>query len=244
MSVIASSKQDIIDGLNDFVQDVVSEKYAVSKPSIERNKDVAFLFTVQGAQYFSMCKNYYNTFDVFKNAVDECDEVLKSNLDYSIKDILWSDTIPDKNLIHQTKFTQPGLFVVEYALSKLWMSVGVQPSALIGHSIGEIVALTIAGAIDLQDALKLVMARAALMNAMPANEGSMASVFCNEENLKPLLQNADVDLAAVNSIKNCTISGKKEDVAAFIEKLKEQHIKAVALNVSHAFHSRLMEPVL
>ncbi len=244
VSVIASSKQDIIDGLNDFVQDVVSEKYAVSKPSIERNKDVAFLFTGQGAQYFGMCKNYYNTFDVFKNAVDECDEVLKSNLDYSIKDILWSDTIPDKNLIHQTKFTQPGLFVVEYALSKLWMSVGVQPSALIGHSIGEIVALTIAGAIDLQDALKLVMARAALMNAMPANEGSMASVFCNEENLKPLLQNADVDLAAVNSIKNCTISGKKEDVAAFIEKLKEQHIKAVALNVSHAFHSRLMEPVL
>ncbi len=244
VSVIASSKQDIIDGLNDFVQDVVSEKYAVSKPSIERNKDVAFLFTGQGAQYFGMCKNYYNTFDVFKNAVDECDEVLKSNLDYSIKDILWSEAIPDKNLIHQTKYTQPGLFVVEYALSKLWMSVGVQPSALIGHSIGEIVALTIAGAIDLQDALKLVMARAALMNAMPANEGSMASVFCNEENLKPLLQNADVDLAAVNSIKNCTISGKKEDVAAFIEKLKEQHIKAVALNVSHAFHSRLMEPVL
>ncbi|MCC6582729.1 MAG: acyltransferase domain-containing protein [Chitinophagales bacterium] len=244
VSVIAGSKQDIFDGLNDFVQDVVSEKYAVSTPSIERNKDVAFLFTGQGAQYFGMCKNYYNTFDVFKNAVDECDEVIKLNLEHSIKDVLWSDTIPDKNLIHQTKYTQPGLFVVEYAISKLWMSVGVQPTALIGHSIGEIVALTIAGAIDLRDALKLVIARAALMNALPANEGSMASVFCNEENLKPLLQNTDVDLAAVNSIKNCTISGRKEEVAAFIEKLKEQHIKAVALNVSHAFHSRLMEPML
>ena len=244
LSIVASSIQDVIDGLNDFVQDVVSDKYVISNPSLERNKDVAFLFTGQGAQYFGMCKNYYSSFEMFKKAVDECDEVLKSNLDYSIKDVLWGNTIPDKNLIHQTKYTQPGLFVVEYALSKLWMSVGVQPSVLIGHSIGEIVALTIAGAIDLQDALKLVIARAALMNALPANEGSMASVFCNEENLKPFLQGSNVDLAAVNSIKNCTISGKKEEVAAFIEKLKEQHIKAVALNVSHAFHSRLMEPML
>lgn len=244
VSIVANSKEDIIDGLNDFVQDVVSEKYVVSVPSTERNKDVAFLFTGQGAQYFGMCRNYYNTFDVFKNAVDECDEVLKQNLEYSIKDILWSDSIPDKNLIHQTKYTQPGLFVVEYALSKLWMSVGVQPSSLIGHSIGEIVALTIANAIELKDALQLVIARAALMNALPLNEGSMASVFCNEENLKPFLQDSKVDLAAVNSVKNCTVSGKKEDVAAFIEKLKEHKIKAVALNVSHAFHSQLMEPML
>ncbi|HPN18110.1 MAG TPA: type I polyketide synthase [Chitinophagales bacterium] len=243
LSIIANDKQAIIDGLNDFVQDVKSDKYAVFNPELNRNKEIAFLFTGQGAQYFGMCKNYYKTFDVFKNAIDECDEVIKSNLDHSIKDILWSETI-DRNLIHQTKYTQPALFVVEYAMSKLWMSVGVQPTALIGHSIGELVALTVANAIELQDALKLVIARAALMNSLPLNEGSMASVFCNEENLRPLLKDSNIDLAAVNSIKNCTISGKKEDVVAFVEKLQEHKIKAIALNVSHAFHSRLMEPIL
>lgn len=243
LSIIAKTKQDIIDSLNDFVQDVKSGKYAVSNPELNRNKEIAFLFTGQGAQYFGMCKNYYATFEAFKNAIDECDEIIKSNLGHSIKDILWNDTI-DKNLIHQTKYTQPALFVVEYALSKLWMSFGVQPSVLIGHSIGELVALTIANAIDLKDALQLVIARAALMNSLPTNEGSMASVFCNEENLKPLLQDSNIDLAAVNSIKNCTVSGKKEDIAAFVLKLQEHKIKAIALNVSHAFHSRLMEPIL
>jgi acyl transferase domain-containing protein len=243
VSVLVSEKQDIINGLTDFVNDEVSEKYILSNPEIERNKEVAFLFTGQGAQYFGMCKDYYGTFDVFKNSVDACDEIIKSNLGYSVTDILWNDTF-DKNLINQTKFTQPALFVIEYALSKLWMSFGVSPSALIGHSIGEIVALTIANAIELQDALKLVIARAALMNSLPANEGSMASVFCNEENIRELLQHSNVDLAAVNSVKNCTVSGKKEDIAAFLEKLREYKIKAVALNVSHAFHSRLMEPVL
>ena len=242
VSILASDKQDIIDGLTDFVKGEVSEKYIISNPEMERNKEVAFLFTGQGAQYFGMCKDYYDTFDVFKNTVDACDEIIKPNLGQSIKDILWNDTI-DKNLIHQTKFTQPALFVVEYALSKLWMSFGVRPSALIGHSIGEIVALTVANAIDLQDALKLVIARAALMNSLPLNEGTMASVFCNEENIRELLQHSTVDLAAVNSVKNCTVSGKKEDVAAFIEKLREHKIKAVTLNVSHAFHSRLMEPI-
>jgi acyl transferase domain-containing protein len=191
LSIIANDKQAIIDGLNDFVQDIKLDKYVVSNPELNRNKEIAFLFTGQGAQYFGMCKNYYGTFDVFKNAINECDEVIKSNLDHSIKDILWSETI-DRNLIHQTKYTQPALFVVEYAMSKLWISVGVQPTALIGHSIGELVALTVANAIELQDALKLVIARAALMNSLPMNEGSMASVFCNEENLKPLLKDSNV----------------------------------------------------
>lgn len=243
-SVIARQHQDILDALSDFVQDIASEKYVLSKPELNRNKEVAFLFTGQGAQYFGMCRNYYATFEVFRNAVDVCDDILKKHLDYSIKDILWSDTIPDKNLVHQTKYTQPALFVVEYAMSQLWKSLGILPTALIGHSIGEIVALTVANAIELKDALQLVIARAALMNALPANEGSMASVFCSEEELLPLLQNTSVDLAAVNSVRNCTISGKKEDIAACLEILKEQKIKAVALNVSHAFHSRLMEPML
>ena len=243
LSIVAYNHQDVVDGLQDFIQDVASAKYYTSKPELELNTDVAFLFTGQGAQYYGMCKEYYNYFEVFKNAIDECDVILQNQVEYSIKDILWNND-NDKNLIHQTKYTQPALFVVEYALAKLWMSIGVTPSVLIGHSIGEITALTIAKSIDLKDALQIVIARAALMNALPSNEGSMASVFCNEENLMPLLENKNVDLAAINSIKNCTVSGKKDDITAFVENLKEHKIKAVPLNVSHAFHSRLMEPML
>lgn len=243
VSILAENKQDILDGLNDFISGNKSEKYVVSNPEIHRNNEPAFLFTGQGAQYFGMCKGYYDAFELFRKVVDECDEMLKPHLEFSIKDILWGAGI-DKNLLHQTKYTQPALFVVEYALAKLWMSVGVQPSVLIGHSIGEIVALAVANVFSLQDALKLVVARAALMNALPAETGGMASVFCDEETLRPFLQDASVDLAAVNSVKNCTVSGKKEDIQSFVEKLKEHNIKAIPLNVSHAFHSRLMEPVL
>ncbi|MFN8236531.1 MAG: type I polyketide synthase [Chitinophagales bacterium] len=243
VSILADDKQAVLDGLNDFVSDNKSEKYVASHPESERNKEPAFLFTGQGAQYFGMCKGYYDSFDLFRKVMDDCDELLRPHLEHSLKDILWGDAI-DKNLLHQTRYTQPALFVVEYALARLWMSVGVQPSVLIGHSIGEIVALAVANVFSLQDALKLVVARAALMNALPADTGGMASVFCNEATLRPLLQHAEVDLAAVNSVKNCTVSGKKEDIQSFIEKLKEHNIKAVPLNVSHAFHSRLMEPIL
>ena len=242
-AVSVKNKQDIINAINDFVQDISSEKYILSNPEISRENKLAFLYTGQGAQYFGMCKDLYQYFDVFKNIIDECDTIISKHLDYSIKDILWNNE-ENKNLIHQTKYTQPALFVIEYAMSKLWISFGVQPTALLGHSIGEITALTVAETIDLKDALQIVIARSTLMNALPANEGAMASVFCNVENLQPLLENAAVDLAAVNSIKNCTISGKKEAVDAFLETLREQKIKAVPLQVSHAFHSRLMEPML
>lgn len=241
LAIVVNSLQDIIDGLNDFIQDIPSEKYAIS--NTESGAETAFLFTGQGAQYYGMCQSMYENFEVFKNAVDECETIIQQQAQYSIKEILWNNTI-DKNLVHQTKYTQPALFVVEYAMAKLWQSVGVQPAALIGHSIGEITALTIAEAIALQDALKLVIARASLMNALPLQVGSMASVFCNEETLKPFLENSTIDLAAINSNRNCTISGKKEDVESFVEQLKEHQIKAVTLNVSHAFHSRLMEPIL
>jgi acyl transferase domain-containing protein len=243
VDILAADKQDILSGLTDFIQGVASEKYSVSNPELNRNQEAAFLFTGQGSQYFGMCRRYYEQFDVFRNIVDECDEQLKPHLGISLKQLLWDES-SDKNLVHQTKYTQPALFVVEYALAKLWISKGVKPAVLIGHSIGEIVALTIADAVSLKDALQLVVARAALMQSLPLNEGGMASVFCSYEVLQPFLENANVDLAAINSIKNCTVSGKKDAIQSFIELLKEQKIKAVSLNVSHAFHSGLMEPIL
>lgn len=243
LAIKGNTKEEIIAGLQAFINDEKAIKYKVSKPNAEINNATAFLFTGQGAQYHGMCKTYYDTFEVFKNTIDACDLILQPTLKLSIKDILWNEEI-DKNQINQTQFTQPSLFVVEYALAKLWMSFGVQPDALIGHSIGEITALTVANSISLKDALQLVVARAALMQSLPVGEGGMASVFCTEEEIKPFLENTNLDLAAINATKNCTVSGKKEDIVLLLEKLKEQKIKAVSLNVSHAFHSSLMEPIL
>ncbi|MFN8282533.1 MAG: type I polyketide synthase [Chitinophagales bacterium] len=243
LAIKANTKEEIIAGLQAFINDEKPTKYKLSKPNTEINNSTAFLFTGQGAQYHGMCKTYYDTFDTFKNTIDECDLILLPTLKVSIKDILWNEEI-DKNQINQTQFTQPSLFVVEYALAKLWMSFGIQPNALIGHSIGELTALTIAKAITLKDALQIVVARAALMQSLPVGIGGMASVFCTEEEIKPFLENTHLDLAAINATKNCTVSGKKEDIALLLEKLKEQKIKAVSLNVSHAFHSSLMEPIL
>jgi acyl transferase domain-containing protein len=243
LTIKANNKEEIIAALQAFVNDEKPVKYSVSKPTTEINNNTAFLFTGQGAQYHSMCKNYYDTFELFKTIIDECDLIMQPFLNHSIKDILWNEET-DKNQINQTQFTQPGLFVVEYALAKLWMSFGAQPNVLIGHSIGEITALAISDAISLKDALQIVVARAALMQSLPVGEGGMASVFCTEDEIKPFLENTNLDLAAINATKNCTVSGKKEDVTLLLEKLKEQKIKAVPLNVSHAFHSSLMEPIL
>ncbi len=243
LSILGNTKEELQDGLGSFLNGVVSNSYIVSNPELRGGKELSFLFTGQGAQYFGMFQGYYDGFEVFRNSVEECDLVLRPLLGVSIKDILWQQD-GDSNLIHQTKFTQPALFVVEYAMAKLWMHYGVQPTVLIGHSIGEIVALAVANAMDVSDALKLVVARATFMNTLPQQEGGMASVFCSAEDLRPLLEGTAIDLAAVNSVKNCTISGNKKAVEQFVEQLKEKKIRAIALNVSHAFHSHLMEPIL
>ena len=243
VSVTGHTAAEIIAGLSDFVQDIPAAHVHVSAPEKSESTHLAFLFTGQGAQYYGMCKAYYDTFGEVRHTIDECDALLQPYLQLSIKEIMWGTTL-DKNLVHLTKYTQPALFVAEYAIAMWWQRLGIQPDALIGHSIGELVALTVAKALTLKDALQLVVARAALMNALPLQEGSMASVFCSEETLRPFLATSNVDLAAVNSVKNCTVSGKKEEVQSLLEVLREQHIKAVPLQVSHAFHSAMMEPVL
>ncbi len=243
LSVYADTKEDIIQALQDFVSDIPNDHLVVSDPEISRHKDIAFLFTGQGSQYFGMCKGYYEQFEIFRQVIDACDEIMQPYLKMSIKEILWQNEAMSA-LLNQTQYTQPALFVIEYALAQLWMSEGIQPSALIGHSIGELVALTIAESISLEDALKLVVARATLMQSLPTETGTMASCFCTETDIRKFTDDSNVDIAAINSPRNITIAGKKEDVAAMVEKLKENKIKAVPLQVSHAFHSRLMEPIL
>ena len=147
--------------------------------------------------------------------------------------------------LHQTCYTQPALFAIEYALAELWRSWGIVPSAVMGHSVGEYVAACVAGVFSLEDGIKLIATRARLMQALSQN-GTMAAVFANEETVrKAIMPHLDkVDIAAINGATNLVLSGEREVLHEILNKLATAGIQHKPLTVSHAFHSPLMEPML
>jgi acyl transferase domain-containing protein/thioesterase domain-containing protein/acyl carrier protein len=208
-------------------------------------RSVVFMFSGQGTQYVNMAQELYNTEAVFKAHVDHCCELLQPQLGLDLRDILYP--APDQTEVatkklRQTSITQPALFVIEYALAQLWISWGIKPVALIGHSIGEYVAATLAGVFILEDALMLVMKRGQLMQSMP--EGAMLAVPLWEHQVRPLLQGTSLEIATVNSPATCVVSGTTEALDTFAEQLVQQGIEGRRLHTSHAFHSAMMEPIL
>jgi len=209
-----------------------------------KQREVAFLFPGQGAQYVDMGRGLHATEPVFRETVDRCAEVLRPHLGLDLRDVLYpknDDIEAAAEKLKQTALTQPALFVIEYALARLWMSWGVQPVAMIGHSIGEYVAATLAGVFTLEDALALVAVRGRLMQSLPA--GSMLAVTLTEEEVGPLLT-AGVSVAAINAPGSCVVSGPTPAIEALEERLKEQGVGARRLQTSHAFHSAMMDPIL
>ncbi|MDQ7089822.1 MAG: type I polyketide synthase [Methylococcales bacterium] len=206
---------------------------------------VAFMFTGQGSQYVNMARELYETEAVFQKYVDKCCALLQIHLDFDLRTILYpapENIEAATETLTQTSMTQSALFVTEYALAQLWISWGVKPSALIGHSIGEYVAATLAGVFSLEDALLLVSVRGQLMQSMPA--GTMMAVPLPEYEIKPLLEGTRLEIATINSPALCVVSGATNDIEAFAKKLALQDIEGRQLHTSHAFHSYMMEPVL
>jgi myxalamid-type polyketide synthase MxaB len=201
-----------------------------------------------------MGQQLYNTQPVFKNALDRCAEILELYLDKTLLEILFFNTVQtfrrnvsstNKSTINETQYTQPALFAIEYALAQLWISWGIKPDYVMGHSIGEYVAAIIAGVFSLEDALKLVAARGRLMQALPSN-GGMLAVFADLETVKEFIVNydSDVSIAAINSPQNIVISGTKIALGEIQQDLTTAGINTTSLQVSHAFHSPLMQPML
>ena len=203
---------------------------------------VALLFTGQGAQYPGMAQGLYQQLAVFRDTVDRCCELLTPHLGLDLSTLLLA--APSEQAAQQlaeTRFTQPALFVVEYALARLWRHWGIVPEAMIGHSIGEYVAATLAGVFSLEDALALVAARGRLMQALPA--GSMLAVPLGEAALTPYLD-ARLAIAAINGVERCVVAGPSEAIEALSGRLAAAGISSRPLKTSHAFHSPMMEPVL
>lgn len=209
-----------------------------------RNPPVAFMFPGQGSQYVNMGLNLYNHEPVFREVVDRCAEILKPLLGRDLREIMYpapGDAETAAISLKQTFFTQPALFVIEYALAQLWQSWGVKPQAMIGHSIGEFVAACIAGVFSLEDALMLVATRGRLMWELPG--GAMLSVRLPAKEVEPRLS-AELAIAAINGPSLCVVAGPTEAIASLQQQLESEEIVCRHLHTSHAFHSPMMDSIV
>jgi len=208
------------------------------------NRPIAFMFPGQGAQYVDMGKELYQTEATFKEQVDRCCELFKPHLGIDLRSLIYpseSDAEGAAEKLKQTAIAQPALFVIDYALAQLWMSWGISPQAMIGHSHGEYVAACLAEVMSLEDALALVAVRGRLMQQLPT--GAMLAVSLPASEVETLLDN-QLSLAASNAPASCVVSGTHDAIDAFQNKLVAQGIDCRRLHTSHAFHSPMMDGIL
>ncbi|MFN6525877.1 polyketide synthase [Nostoc sp. ChiSLP03a] len=240
LALVAESSEEFCEELAAFIYN--------SPPSRtgDRCQGVAFLFTGQGSQYIGMGQELYNTQLVFRQAIERCAEILQPYLNQPLLEVLYPSSEldnPTQASINETAYTQPALFALEYALSQLWQSWGIKPSVVMGHSIGEYVAACIAGVFSLEDGLKLIAARGRLMQALPS-VGAMVAVFAQSQEVSSIIDEySDLAIAAMNGA-HLIVSGGSESMTSAVARLEAKGIKTKPLEVSHAFHSPLMQPML
>lgn len=211
--------------------------------------EVVFMFTGHGAQHVNMGRHLYETQPTFRQAVDECDTLLRQYLERPLISILYPDSEKEEveaaRLMDGMTYSQPALFAVEYALARMWIAWGIEPAAVMGHSVGEYVAACIAGVFSLADGLKLVAARGTLMDSLP-QQGEMAAIFAAEDKvaaaIAPYADHASI--AAINGPKNVVISGATTVIQEVIADLKADGIKSRRLAVAQASHSPLLDSIL
>ena len=237
LAAVVHDRQDAAAVLGAAETDSVFIAEAVSDAETSGDR-VAFLFPGQGSQHIGMARGLHDSEPVFARHFDECAAAFSDEMGYDLRAEIFDGV--GRNLEH-TDRAQPALFTVEYALAKLIQSYGVEPSIMAGHSIGEYPAATLAGVFDLDTAVKVVSMRARLMHAAP--RGVMVAVPLSPQAVAEHLT-PDVDLATINDPGSSVVAGSEEAIRAFQAGLAEKGIVARRVRTSHAFHSRLMDPVV
>ncbi|NIA02531.1 MAG: acyltransferase domain-containing protein, partial [Nitrospirae bacterium] len=240
-SFVCKNVEDAISELNayeSFIPQSCSERKKEGDPSI------VFMFTGQGSQYVNMGFDLYQSEPVFRETIDQCFAILKSHTRVDFREILYPSA---ENLeiaqskLNETVNAQPILFIVEYALVKLWRTWGVTPDVMIGHSLGEYVAACLSGVLTLEEALILVASRGQLMQEM--DSGKMLAVPLSEEEIKPFLEE-HVSIAVVNHSKSIVLSGPSNSIDSISKNLEENGIVGRMLKTSHAFHSESVAKII
>ncbi|HET9238190.1 MAG TPA: SDR family NAD(P)-dependent oxidoreductase [Oligoflexus sp.] len=206
------------------------------------NGKLAFLCSGQGSQHHGMGRYLYENHPTFRHVIDSCSSLLEGQWEYSLTDLMFDPQLQD--LVHETQYTQALLFAYEVALGRLLFESGWKPDYLIGHSVGEYAAATLAGMLSLEDGLRLIAKRGELMQLTDA--GGMLALSLDEVSVLSLLQEADLklDIAAVNGPKQLVVSGPEAEIGRLLSLCQERGLRAKALTVSHAFHSATMDRIL
>ena len=237
-ALVCRHTQEASRQLNKMVESVHPGVAIKSEPA------VVFLFPGQGTQYANMSAKLYDSEPVFANCMNRCAEIARRELDFDFREYLYP-RVPNVSTngsgLDETRVTQITVFSVDYSLSQFWMSLGIRPKAMLGHSVGEYVAACVAGVFSLEQAISVVCARAAMMQKAP--RGAMTSVLLGERELLAIIPPA-LDLAAVNGARRCVVAGPTEGVAGFEAELSREGVVFRRLRISHAFHSAMMESVM
>ncbi len=244
LAVVTESSVQLCQQLSAFAAGKAPNGFSSEQVTKRKPPKIAFLFTGQGSQYVGMGRQLYETQPTFRQTLDQCAEILRPYLKQPLLELLYPEE-GKSSLLDETAYTQPALFALEYSLFRLWESWGIKPDAVMGHSVGEYAAACVAGIFSLSDGLKLIAIRARLMQALP-QDGEMVAVFASVARVASAIQPypQKVAIATINGPKNIVISGERQAVEAVISSLHAEGIATKKLQVSHAFHSPLMEPML
>lgn len=256
--VVAETAEEARSGLASWREGRVPDVPGVfaGHPEDPEPPEVAFLFTGHGAQYPGMGRDLDAAHPVFRAAIDECDACAQAVLDRSLRSVLYPQLFPGSDperggggadLLDRMTYAQPALFAVEYALSQLWRSWGVEPSIVLGHSVGEYAAACVAGILRMEDGLRLVAARGRLMDALP-EIGAMLALFAGEVEVRSLLARVGdgqaISVAAVNGPTEVVISGTQSATDRVSQEAEREGIEVRHLAVGAAAHSPLLDPIL
>jgi acyl transferase domain-containing protein len=230
----------------DLMKSLASVDRSDALTSIEAPKErpIAFMFSGQGSQYPTMAYDLYQSEPVFQAALDYCSQLLQSLIGEDLRHLLYPAGGCEESAaqrLNQTSITQPALFSVEYSLAQLWMSWGIRPQAMIGHSIGEYVAACLSGVFSLEDGLALIAERGRLMQELPV--GSMVAVPIAAGDVVAMLDE-ELSVAAINELNSCVVSGATLAIERFEARLSDLGLTCRRLHTSHAFHSGMMEPAM